>query len=136
MLVKPSKTKGMIISHSCMVVPLFPDLVIDSNPCLLAYCCPSYSTMASSPAQGTGKVFFLVQPHVAHKLSIISMLFVSVCPPLLSSSYIILVVSDEPDPAGLPPSEPVPHQSLELSRSHATLLQGHIKMIFVSLLLA
>ena len=126
--------------------------------CLLAYCCPSYSTMTSSQAQDTGKVFFLVrstatklslvgslmanQPNASsawaatHKLSISSRLFVSACPSLLGSRYIILVVSGEPDPAGLPPLGPVTRQSIKLRRSHATLLHGHIKMIFVSLLLA
>ena len=31
MLVNPSKTKGMVISRSCTVVLLFPELVIDGN---------------------------------------------------------------------------------------------------------
>ena len=113
-------------------------------------------SLLSEPAANTGKVFFLVrstatklslvgslmayQPnassawaaaHVAHKLSISSRLFVSACPSLLGSRYIILVVSGEPDPAGLPPLGPVTRQSLKLRRSHATLLHGHVKMIFV-----
>ena len=69
--------------------------------------------------------------HVAHKPSISSRLFVSACPSLLGSRYIILVVSGQPDPTGLPPLGPVTRQSLKLRRSHATLLHGHIKLIFV-----
>ena len=36
MLVNPSKTRGKLISRSCRVEPLFPDLVIDGSVVLMA----------------------------------------------------------------------------------------------------